>query len=91
MGGPDIQIYKKGQMNHSYKLLKEYAGEIVTGVAVQDGNYEEINPKTGKRVKVDELYDFAHGYLDLDYVFWCTQEPYYTNELLPFLKDFVKR
>lgn len=91
MGGPDIQIYKKAQMNHSYKLFKEYAGEIVTGVAVQDGNYEEINPKTGKRVKVDELYDFAHSYLGLDYVFWCTQEPYYTNELLPFLKDFVKR
>jgi hypothetical protein len=89
MGGPDIQIYKKVQMNHSYKLLKEYAGEIVTGVAVQEGNYEEINPKTGKRVKVDELYDFAHSYLGLDYVFWCTQEPYYTNELLPFLKDFA--
>jgi hypothetical protein len=86
MGGPDIQIYKQVQMNHCYKLLKEYAGEIVSGVAVQDGNYEEINPKTGKRVTVNEIYDFANNYLGLDYIYWCTQEPYYTDDLLPFLE-----
>ena len=91
MGGPDIQIYNKAQMNHSYNLLKEYASELVTGVAVQEGNYQEINPMTGKRVTVAELYDFAHSYLGLDYVFWCTQEPFYSNELLPFLKEFAKQ
>ena len=86
MGGPDIKIYKPAQMNHSYKFLKEYSDAIITGVAVQDGNYEEINPKTGKRVTVEEIYDFGQNYIGLDYIFWCTQEPYYTNELLPFLK-----
>jgi len=86
MGGPDIKIYKKAQMNHSYKFLKEYAESIITGVAVQDGNYEEINPKTGKRVKVEEIYDFGQNYIGLDYIFWCTQEPYFTNEVVPFLK-----
>lgn len=85
MGGPDIQIYKKAQMNHSYKLLKAYSSEIVSGVAVQDGNYAVTNPRTGKRVTIEELYDFAHDYLGLDYIFWCTEEPYYTQELLPFL------
>jgi hypothetical protein len=91
MGGPDIQIYKRSQMNHSYKFLNTYAGEIVSGVAVQDGNYEEINSRTGKRVTVKEIYDFGHDYLGLDYIYWCTQEPYYTNEVLPFLKEQVKR
>jgi hypothetical protein len=74
-------------MNHGYKFLREYTNSITSGVAVQDGNYEEINPKTGKRVTVKEIYDFANEYLGLDYIFWCTQEPYYTDELLPFLKS----
>jgi hypothetical protein len=86
MGGPDIKIYQKGHMNHSYKFLREYTSSITSGVAVQDGNYEEMNPKTGKRVTVKEIYDFANDYLGLDYIFWCTQEPYYTHDLLPFLK-----
>ncbi len=85
MGGSDIHIYKKAQMNHSYRLLKKYSDSITSGVAVQEGNYEVINPLTGKRVTVKEIYDFGKDYLGLDYIFWCTQEPYYTNELLPFL------
>ncbi len=91
MGGPDLQIYRKSQMNHSYKFLKAYTGEIISGVAVQDGNYEEINPMTRKRVTVKEIYDFGHNYLGLNYIYWCTQEPYYTNEVLPFLREQVKR
>jgi len=86
MGGPDIKIYQKYHMNHGYKFLREYTNSITSGVAVQEGNYEEINPKTGKRVTVREIYDFANEYLGLDYIFWCTQEPYYTDDLLPFLK-----
>ena len=89
MGGPDIKIYQKGHMNHGYKFLREYKNSITGGVAVQDGNYEEINPKTGKRVTVKEIYDFANEYLGLDYIFWCTQEPYYTSEVLPFLRTLI--
>jgi len=87
MGGPDIKVYQTPFMNHSYKFLKEYSNTIISGVAVQDGNYEEINPKTGKRVTVNEIYDFANEYLGLDYIFWCTEEPYYTNQVLPFISD----
>lgn len=86
MGGPDIKIYQKGHMNHGYKFLREYSNSIIGGVAVQDGNYGEINPKTGKRVTVKEICDFANEYLGLNYIFWCTEEPYYTSEVLPFLK-----
>ena len=50
MGGPDIKIWKRAQMNHSYKFLKMYADSIVTGIAVQDGNLEEINPSPSLRV-----------------------------------------
>jgi len=34
-------------MNNSYGFIDESGGVIPTGVAVQDGNYEHINPKTG--------------------------------------------
>lgn len=90
MGGPDIKIYQKYHMNHGYKFLREYTNSITSGVAVQDGNYEELNPKTGKQVTIEEIYDFAHDFLGLDYIFWCTQEPFYTKELLPFLKSLKR-
>ena len=86
MGGPDIKIYKKSQMNHSYKFLKNYSNQIITGVAVQEGNYEELNPKTGKQVTIDEIYKFGRYEVGLDYIFWCTQEPFYSQYLIPFMK-----
>jgi hypothetical protein len=54
-------------------------------VAVQDGNLEETNPGTGERVTVAELYRFAMERLRLDYIFWGTQEPYYSEDILPYL------
>jgi hypothetical protein len=86
MGGPDIKVYNKAHMNHNYKLLKQYSTDIITGLAVQDGNYEEINPKTGKQVTIEEIFYFGKNYIGLDYIFWCTQEPFYTKEVLPFLR-----
>lgn len=85
MGGPDVKIYKKAQMNHSYQFLKRYRSEIITGMAVQWGNYEEINPKTGKEVTIDELYNFGVEEIGLKYIFWCTQEPYYSERVLLYL------
>jgi hypothetical protein len=86
MGGPDIKIYNKGHMNNGYKFLIEYSNDLITGLAVQDGNYEEINPKTNKRVTVEEIYDFGKNHIGLNYIFWCTEEPFYTKEVLPFLR-----
>lgn len=91
MGGPDIKIYKKAQMNHSYRFLKAYAEQLTTGMAVQWGNYEEINPKTGKQVTVAEIYQFAKEVIDADYIFWCTQEPYYSRQLPSFLKSLQNK
>ena len=86
LGGPDLLPYKPGQMHNSYPLLREFAGRIPTGIAVQDGNYEHRNPKTGSQVTIGELTGFATEYLKVDYIFWCTQEPFYSRDLLPFLK-----
>jgi len=86
VGGPDLLPGKPGQMGSSYSLIKEVAGKVPVGIAVQDGNYEHVNPKTGKRVTLSELIEFASDYLKVDYIFWCTEEPYYSNDLVPFMR-----
>jgi hypothetical protein len=86
VGGPDLLPLRPGQMAHAYPLLRQYSGRVPTGIAVQEGNYEEKNPKTGQRYSVAELLRFAQEYLKVTYVFWGTQEPYYSQELIPFLK-----
>jgi hypothetical protein len=87
VGGPDLLPYKRGQMNHSYGLIRELDGVVPTGIAVQTGNYAHENPKTGKRTTIPELLDFATAYLKVDYIFWQFEEPYYSGELMPFLKN----
>ena len=75
VGGPDLMPYREGQLKSSYPLIHEVANSIPTGIAVQDGNLAEINPKTGKPVTVNELLDFAMNYLRVDYIFWGMEEP----------------
>jgi hypothetical protein len=86
LGGPDLLPYKPGQMRHSYPLLREFAGKVATGIAVQDGNYAHVNPKTGRRVTLEELTGFATEFLGVKYVFWCTEEPYYSREVVPMFR-----
>jgi len=87
VGGPDLLPYKPGQMSHCYPLIRESAGRVPTGIAVQDGNYEHKNPKTGQTVTISDLVEFATEHLKVDYVFWCTQEPFYSEKLVPFLQS----
>ena len=86
VGGPDLLPYRPGQLKSSYPLIRDAAGSVPTGIAVQDGNYEDVNPQTGKRITIPELIEFATEYLKVDYIFWCTQEPYYSEEVIPLLK-----
>lgn len=86
VGGPDIFPYKPGQMRSSYELIREVAGVVKVGLAVQDGNYEWVNPKTGKRVTIAEQIQFAREYLNADYIFWCTEEPYFSSDLVPYMQ-----
>jgi hypothetical protein len=86
LGGPDLMPFRPGQVKGSYPLLQEVANRVSTGIAVQDGNLDEVNPKTGKPVTVEELFDYAFNQLRVDYIFWGMQEPYYSRDILPFLR-----
>ena len=91
VGGPDLLPHRAGQRNHSYPLIASRGLRTVAGVAVQDGNLDEQDPATGERVTVEELARFAEEELRLDYVFWATEEPYYSNEILPYLRGLTPR
>ena len=86
VGGPDVMPSRTGQMTGPYPLIREAAGTVPTGLAVQDGNLAEINPKTGKKVTAAELLRFAVEDLKLDYLFWGREEPYYSAEVIPVLR-----
>jgi hypothetical protein len=85
LGGPDLLPHRQGQVKSSYPLIRQVANRVPTGIAVQDGNLEQIDPDTGKPVTVSELLDYAMNYLRVDYIFWGTQEPYYSRDILPML------
>jgi len=89
VGGPDLFPYKPGQMGSSYSLIHDLKGKVPVGIAVQDGNYDFINPKTAKRVTNAEQVKFARDYLKADYVFWCTQEPFFSRDVVPFISSLV--
>jgi len=86
MGGPDIKVHKRFQMENSYPLIRSVSGIVTTGMAVQDGNFDTINPKTGKQVTLTDILNFAEEYLQLDYIFWGIEEPYYSGQVLPYLQ-----
>ena len=91
VGGPDLMPYSQGQLKSSYPLISQAAGYVPTGIAVQDGNLEEINPETHRPVTAAELLDFALKNLKVDYIFWGTQEPYFSRDVVPLLSNQRKR
>jgi hypothetical protein len=40
---------------------------------------------------VDELYRFGKERLRLDFIFWGTEEPYYSTDILPYLRGLSRR
>lgn len=86
VGGPDLMPFRPFQLTNSYPLIGEFAGNVPVGIAVQDGNYGDPNPANGKRNSIADLLKFATKNLKVDYIFWCTEEPYYSGELIPFLR-----
>ena len=40
---------------------------------------------TCKQVTINEIIQFGKEYLGVYYIFWCTEEPYYSEQLVPFL------
>ena len=85
VGGPDILPFRRFQRANSLPLIGGRPLNVLAGMAVQDGNLRDVNPATHRRVTVPELYRYAAAELHLDYIFWGTEEPFYTEEVLPFL------
>ncbi len=85
LGGPDLFPYKPGQMNNGYKFLRMGRDSIPCALAVQWGNFDYVNPKTGRRVTIEEMIAFAGTELGVDYIFWGTQEPYYSTAVIPYV------
>ena len=45
-----------------------------------------IDPRTGARITVAQLVDFATNILGVHYIFWEPQEPFFTRDVLPFIQ-----
>lgn len=94
LGGPDLMVTRKGQLNHILALMHEGHYTVPLGIAIQDGNY---TGKTGDEVEDNEkdrtnivplLHAFAKDFLRINYMFWVNQEPYFKEDVLPcFSKD----
>jgi hypothetical protein len=91
VGGPDVLPYRPFQRSHSLALIAQRPPGVHAAMAVQDGNLADRNRSTGERITVAELYEFAATRLRLNYLFWGTEEPYYTSDVLPFLRALPRR
>ena len=91
IGAPDLMPDKPGQKNHIYKFMSEGRWTIPLGIAVQDGNYsgetgEDRKPTEPWPNIVPHLEEFAETTLKVNYIFWGAQEPYFSHDLIPYLK-----
>ncbi|MCL6218898.1 hypothetical protein [Zunongwangia pacifica] len=94
LGGPDLMITRKAQLNHSLAQMHEGDFTVPLGIAVQDGNYigktgadedydeenDQINSSRKNLVPV--LYAFAKDFLKIDYIFWVNQKPYFEEDVI---------
>ena len=90
IGAPDLMPEKPNQREHALRFLREFKGKIVSGIAVQDGNYigetgNNTNDRPYKNI-VPELAKFAQNNLEVSCMFWVAQEPYFSNDVVTFLK-----
>ena len=95
LGGPDLMIQRKGQLNHTIAMMHEGSYTVSLGIAVQDGNYigmtgadkdysenDDTGLKGGKNI-VPMLYAFAKDFMKVSYMFWTYQEPYFSEDVIP--------
>ena len=95
LGGPDLMVTRKGQLNHALSHMHEGKFTVPIGIAIQDGNYisktgadkdYEENKDNGKKDRknlVPMLHGFAKDFLKVDYMFWANQKPYFEEDVIP--------
>ncbi|MEM6916793.1 MAG: hypothetical protein AAF491_09530, partial [Verrucomicrobiota bacterium] len=98
LGGPDLMVQRKAQLNHVLALMHESDYTAPLGIAVQRGNYvgmtgadvdpgEDISREgSDGATTVPLLHAFAKEFLRVQYIFWQNEEPYFSREVLPILK-----
>jgi hypothetical protein len=93
IGAPDLMPKRPFQQAHAYKFMKQKKeqGKLTIGIAVQDGNYtgetgtsSEPNPGEKWPNIVPELAHYAKETLGASYLFWSIQEPYFSQNVIPF-------
>lgn len=94
LGGPDLMVTRKGQLNHAYTFMHEGRFTVPIGIAVQDGNYtgttgtdSDHDPKEPRRNLVPILHAFAKDFLKVRYMFWVNQAPYFSEDVMPCFSD----
>jgi hypothetical protein len=87
LGGPDLMVKRKGQLNHTIAMMHEGKFTVPLGIAIQDGNYIEQTGNedvvTNRENIVPLLHAFAKDFLRVNYMFWACQEPYFTEDVIP--------
>ncbi|SIT86262.1 hypothetical protein SAMN05421665_2269 [Yoonia rosea] len=87
LGAPDLLMQRKGQLNHPLAMMHEGDYSVPLGIAVQDGNYiGQTNSNENLSVRsniVPKLHAFAEDFLQVDYMFWVNQSPYFEEDVLP--------
>ncbi|NME70765.1 hypothetical protein HHU12_22520 [Flammeovirga aprica JL-4] len=99
LGGPDLMVHRKGQLNHLITMMHENVYTVPLGIAIQDGNYtgktgadkdyneKKDNGKNRDNNIVPLLHAFAKDFLKVNYMFWVNQEPYFTGDVVPCLNN----
>ena len=95
LGGPDLMVTRKSQLNHALTLMHEAQYTVPLGIAVQDGNYfgktgdeKDDTTNSSHQNLVPLLHAFAKDFLKVKYMFWANQAPYFNNDVLTcFSKD----
>ena len=99
LGGPDLMVQRKGQLNHTIAMMHENDYAVPLGIAIQDGNYigttgadKDYSPNlnTGsanRKNVVPLLHAFAKDFMLVSYMFWVHQEPYFSEDVIPCLGE----
>lgn len=91
IGGPDLMVTKKGQLNHTIAMMHEHSYTVPLGIAIQDGNYigQTNSMKIQKKRKniVPMLHAFAKDFMKVNYIFWVNQKPYFKEDVLPSFSE----
>lgn len=93
LGGPDLMVKRKGQLNHTIAMMHESSYTVPLGIAIEDGNYiGETGDATEDKTQTHEnivplLYAFAKDFLKINYMFWANQEPYFKEDVLSCFRN----